>query len=68
MGLIKLGCGTCGSGKFDFSHSMTSSSWMHVFGKTFRYSLEHATGGLHSKFGPILMNTDRVLCRNAGKG
>ena len=34
---------------------------MHIIGKTLRYGLEHATGNLHSKFGPILMNTDRVL-------
>ena len=34
---------------------------MHVFGKTLRYGLEHVTGNLHSKFGPILTNTDRVL-------
>ena len=38
---------------------------MHVFGKTLRYGLERVTGNLHSKFGPILMNTDRVLCRYA---
>ena len=34
---------------------------MHVFGKTLCYCLERVTGNLHSKFGPILTNTDRVL-------
>ena len=42
----------CCTGKFDFSH-MTSSCYIHI--------LERETGELHSKFGPILMNTDRIL-------
>ena len=29
--------------------------------KTLRYGLERETEDLHSKFGPILINTDRVL-------
>ena len=29
--------------------------------RSIRYALEHWTGNLHSKFGPILTNTDRVL-------
>ena len=52
----------CCTGKFDFSHDIIIlANWMHVFGKTLCYGLEHATGNLHSKFCPILMNTDQDL-------
>ena len=33
--------------------------------KTLRYGLEHATRILHSKFGPVLKDTDLVLSRYA---
>ena len=49
-------CQRC-TGKFDFSH-MTSFIYLE---KTLRYGLERETGDLHFKFGPILINTDRVL-------
>ena len=42
--------------QFDFSHMASSFCMLH-----FRYGLERETGDLHSKFGPILINTDRVL-------
>ena len=35
--------------------------------KTPSYGLEHAARDLHSILGPILMNTDRLLARYAGK-
>ena len=34
-----------------------------IWDKTLHYSLERGTRNLRSKFGPILKNTDRVLCR-----
>ena len=37
------------------------ANWMHIFGKTLCYGLGRATRNLHSKFGPISTNTDRVL-------
>ena len=49
-----------------FTHDITIfGNWMRVFGKTLRYGLEHAAVVLHSERSPILMNTDRVLYRNA---
>ena len=52
----------CCTGNF-FTHM--TSLFLHVtftyLGKTLRYGLERETGDLHSKFGSILMNTDRVL-------
>ena len=33
--------------------------------KTLRYGLAHASRKLHSKFGPVLKNADRVLSRYA---
>ena len=36
-----------------------------IWKKTLRYGLERGTRNLRSKFGPILKNTDRVLCRYA---
>ena len=47
---------------------MTSSVWLvrlDYFEKSLCYALEHWTGNLCSKFGPIPMNTDRVLLIHA---
>ena len=46
-----------------FTHEIiVFTNWMCIiFGKTLRYGLEHAINSLHSKRGPILMNTVRVL-------
>ena len=45
-----------------FTHDIiVFTNWMCIFGKTLRYGLEHAINSLHSKRGPILMNTVRVL-------
>ena len=54
------------TGKFDFTHMTINditvyANWMRVFGKKLRCGLETDTKTLHSRFGPILMNTDRVL-------
>ena len=40
-----------------FTHDIiVFTNWKCIFGKTLRYSLEHAINSLHSKRGPILMH------------
>ena len=54
-------CQRC-TGKFDFSHMTSSFCMLHLYiWRKLRYGLERETGDLHFKFGPILINTDRVL-------
>jgi hypothetical protein len=65
--LIKGGFCKHYTGKFDFSHmtsttALTGCMYLEILSITV---VEHATIGLHSEHGPILMNTERVLYRNA---
>ena len=54
-------CQRC-TGKFDFSHMTSSFCMLHSYiWRKLRYGLEHETRDINSKFGTILINTDRVL-------